>query len=109
MARRERAEFAVVISLAVSIFIALNLIGEVKDVLMFAERIYEMIPIDSTYLTIIAKMIGITYVAEFASAICHDAGCGVIAKQIQMFARIGIVALGIPVLSLFVEAVENFL
>lgn len=43
---------------------------------------------------VILKMVGITYIAEFASGICKDAGYQTIAGQIETFAKLTILALG---------------
>ena len=54
-------------------------------------------------------MLGITYVAEFASNICKDSGCQTIAAQIQLFGKITVLALGMPVLMTLLRTIEAFL
>ena len=54
-------------------------------------------------------MLGIAYVAEFASSICKDAGHNSIAGMIELFAKISIVALSIPGLLFLVETLEKFI
>lgn len=46
-----------------------------------------MIAIDSTYIGLVIKMVGITYAAEFAVNVCRDSGYGAIAGQIENFAK----------------------
>ena len=50
-----------------------------------------------------------TYIAEFASGICKDAGYQTIAGQIETFAKLTILALGMPVLTALLETVREFL
>ena len=44
------------------------------------------------------KMTGITYSAEFASGICKDAGYSSLGKQIEIFGKLTILAVSMPVL-----------
>ena len=55
------------------------------------------------------KMVGITYVAEFAMNICKDAGYAAVGNQIELFAKLSILVLSIPVLTVFLETVGSFL
>ena len=55
------------------------------------------------------KMIGITYIAEFSSGVCRDAGYQTIAVQIEIFSRLTILALGMPVLLALLETIREFL
>ena len=54
-------------------------------------------------------MLGITYVSELVSAICKDAGYQSVALQIEIFARLGIMVLCIPILMTLLEVVRGFL
>ena len=60
-------------------------------------------------LKILVKLMGITYVAEFASGICKDAGFSAIGSQIEMFAKFSIMAVSVPVLLTLLETIEGLL
>ena len=66
-------------------------------------------PLDTKYLTTLLKMIGITYVGQFSAGICKDAGYGAVASQIEVFAKLYIMVLSIPVLLALMEAIHGFL
>ena len=51
----------------------------------------------------------ITYIAEFSSSICKDAGYQTIAVQIEIFCKLTILALGMPVLLALLETIQEFL
>ena len=68
-----------------------------------------IIHINSVYLTTLLKMAGITYIAEFASGICKDAGYGAIGTQIEIFAKLSILAVSMPVLLALLETLRDFL
>ena len=64
---------------------------------------------DAQYLETLLKMIGITYVSEFAAGICKDAGYGAIATQIDIFARLYIMVLSMPVLLARMQTIHSCL
>ena len=72
-------------------------------------RLRESFPIDSSYLTVLVKIIGITYIGQFSSAICKDAGYAAIAGQIELFVKLYLMVLSLPVLLALVETIHNFL
>ena len=87
--QKEKSEYSMFISMAVCICIFIYILGKVE--------------------TVILKMVGITYVAEFAMNICKDAGYAAVGNQIELFAKLSILVLSIPVLTVFLETVGSFL
>lgn len=73
------------------------------------ERIQGYIRVNKVYLATLVKMIGITYVAEFASGICKDAGFGSLGTQIEIFGKLSILAISTPILLALLETLEVFL
>ena len=80
-----------------------------KGILEGLQKIQDLIRINPVYLNTLLKMTGITYIVEFASGICKDAGYQTIAGQIETFAKLTILALGMPVLTALLETVREFL
>ena len=68
-----------------------------------------MISIDGEYIEAILKMMGIAYISEFSSNICKDAGYQAIASQIEIFSKIAILIMSLPVLFTFIQTVGEFL
>lgn len=56
------------------------------------------IRVKNIYLGTLLKMVGITYIAEFASGICRDAGFSALGTQVEMFGKLSILAVSAPVL-----------
>ena len=74
-----------------------------------ARRIEEYIKINNVYLTTLLKMIGITYIAEFSAGICKDAGYGALGTQIEIFGKLSILAVSMPILLALLETLKVFL
>lgn len=105
--RKEKGEYSTFIAIVICICIFVYLLTKVDTILSFAGELEEMIPIDSRYIGMVVKMIGITYVAEFASNICKDAGYAAIASQIELFAKLSVLVISVPVLGAFLETIGS--
>ncbi len=107
--KKERGEYSTFVSMAVCICIFFYIITKVETILSFAERMETLISVDSSYIALVVKMVGITYIAEFAMNVCKDAGYAAIGNQIEMFAKMSILVVSLPVLTAFLETIGSFL
>ena len=80
-----------------------------KGILEGLQKIQDLIRINPVYLNTLLKMLGITYVGQFSAGICKDAGYSSIAGQIELFARLAVLAVSMPVLLALLETVHDFL
>ena len=104
-----KTEYGIYDSIAAGILLGAGIIGKLGTVLDTVKEIGSFLQIEGSYLGVLLKMLGITYVAEFASNICKDSGCQTIAAQIQLFGKITVLALGMPVLMTLLRTIEAFL
>lgn len=104
-----KGEYGVYLAAAAGLFIFSYGIGKLETILEAARKIQEYIKINQVYLTVLMKMIGIAYVAEFSSGICRDAGYGSIGTQIEIFGKLSILAVSMPVVLALLEIMEGFL
>lgn len=107
--RNQKPEYATLINLATCLLIFFFVLYKMKEIMFYISELSSYIHIEQTYIASVLKMIGITYVSEFASEICRDAGHGGIAAQIQVFAKLSILVLSMPVLLTFLSTVGDFL
>lgn len=104
-----RPEYSYYISIAVCICIFMFVGTKLELLIGYVEKMQSMIRLEDSYMAVILKMIGVTYVAEFASNICKDSGYQTIAGQIELFAKLSILVLGMPVLLAFMETIGELL
>ena len=62
-----------------------------------------------SYVKLLIKVIGITYLAEFSSSVCKDAGANTLASQVELFGKLSILVLCMPVMRSLLEIVNRFL
>ena len=84
-------------------------LSKIEAVLTVLRRVQSYIQIDGMYLEALMKMIGITYIAEFASGICKDAGYGSLGGQIEMFGKLSMLAVSMPILLTLMETIRVFM
>ena len=100
--KQGKAEFATFVSFTGSLliaWIAVQLLGGITGSL---ERLEKLLSIDMEYIALLMKMIGVTYLSEFASSLCRDAGYSAVAGQIELVGKLTILTIGMPiVLALF--------
>ena len=104
-----KTEYGIYLSAAVSMLLFVCIVDRLELFVGTIEEISRYITIDRGYISTMLKMIGITYIAEFASGICKDAGYQTIAVQIEIFSKLTILAMGIPVLLALLETIQEFL
>ena len=104
-----KSEYGIYVSLAVSLFLFLCMLSRLEIFVRTVKKIADYIKLDAGQMSILLKMAGVTYVAEFASGICKDAGYQNIAVQIEIFTKLTILAIGMPVLLLLLELIGDFL
>lgn len=63
---------------------------------------------NKSFYKILFKIMGITYLCEFSSGICKDAGHSSIATQIEIVGKMLVLLSGIPVLVSVIETIENY-
>lgn len=107
--RGSRAEYASYIGLAVSILIFFFSIRQVEAVTAQFSRIGEYLGGADEYLAILLRVVGITYICEFSSDICRDAGYQSVAGQIEILGKLTVMFAGLPVLFAVIEQIQSFL
>ena len=107
--KKEKAEYAMTIGMIAGILIFFYVLAEVSYVTDFINEVLKYLPIDKSYMLILFKILGITYIAEFSSNICKDAGYSSVAGQIEIFAKLSILILSIPGLKYILDILNEFL
>lgn len=109
LVRSVKPEYGVLIGMASCTCIFLLLIHKIELVLDYMNTIWNLLPVDGTYMSMLLKMIGISYIAEFSGDICKDAGYQTMAGQIELFAKVSILLISMPILMSFLELIGEFL
>ncbi len=104
-----KSEYSIYLCLGVSALIFWYMTEQLGSILEGLEMIKDALPLNEGYIRTLIKIVGITYIAEFASDLCKDAGYQAVAGQIQMFGKLSVLAVSIPILTALLDTVRTFL
>lgn len=104
-----KSEYGIYISVALSLIIFFCILGRLELMIDAMKEIGRYIRLDQAYIGTLIKMLGITYIAEFASGICKDGGYQTIAAQIEIFGKLAVMVLSIPILMTLLNTIKDFL
>lgn len=107
--RSIRPEYSTYIGLAASVIIFFYGVSKLSVVVETLNSIQSYIQISDVYISVLMKIIGITYISEFSAAICRDAGYQAVAGQIEVFCKLVILAVSMPVLTALLETIDGLI
>ncbi|HKL80161.1 MAG TPA: stage III sporulation AC/AD family protein [Mobilitalea sp.] len=107
--KKGKEEYSLYISIAACITIILLGIGKLEVILDTITKLQGYIKINKAYIDVLIKIIGITYVTEFASSLCKDSGYQSIGEQVELVGKLTILAISMPILLALLETINNFL
>lgn len=103
-----KPEFGMVIIIALSlVFLSwmLEVFGEMEKQF---QSITEQLEENKSFYKILFKIMGITYICEFSSGICKDAGYSSIATQIEIVGKMLVLLSGIPILISVIDTIKAY-
>ncbi|MDF2590230.1 MAG: stage sporulation protein [Anaerocolumna sp.] len=107
--KNTKSEYALYISLVGCMLIFYLGINKLDVIINSIKKIQTYINFNQTYISILIKIIGITYIAEFSSNICKDSGHTAVANQIELVGKLTILATGMPILMALLDTINEFL
>lgn len=104
-----KTEYGIYLSIFLSLFIFFAVLKKLGVMVESLAVLGDYINMDTAYVGTLIRMLGITYVAEFSSGICKDAGYQTIAVQIEIFGKLAILVLSLPILTTLLSTIQDFL
>ncbi|MDD3919780.1 MAG: stage III sporulation protein AD [Eubacteriales bacterium] len=107
--RKIRPEMALPISLASGALMLLAIVGELSGLMESIDAIAARFHMDTAFVGIIFKAIGIAYIAQLADNICKDAGETALASKVELGGRIMILLTVTPLVLSMLETITGML
>lgn len=107
--RQSRPEYTNFLSMAAGVGIAIMVMGKLRLVVDGLKQIMASIPWNQEYFLTFLKMAGIAYVTEFAADICRDNGSSTMANQLQIFGKLSILVLSLPIFLTLIGTIQELL
>ena len=103
-----KPEFAACIGITLGMFIFGYTVRQLQSMFSGLGQLQELFNGSKGYLSILIKVIGITYLCEFSAAICKDAGFSTVADQIEVLGKISVMFAGLPILLALLELIQSY-
>ena len=104
-----KSEYSLYLSVAVMLLIFFFCDVGLVGILSVMEQFQTYFPVNDIYVRIVLKFVGVSYIAEFASHVCRDAGYGAVGSQIEIFGKLTVLAVSMPILTALLETLNDFL
>lgn len=104
-----KTEYALWITLATGVFLGLSVIMKLEAIVDELRFLQEYFAEYASYIKLLIKIIGITYLTEFSSDLCKDAGANTLSTQVELFGKLSILVLCMPIITSLLETVDYYL
>ena len=107
--KKDKPEFAVLIIMLVSFFIAIRILTILGNAVEELESWESILGGNIAYISLLLKIIGITYVCDFAANLCKDSGYAALSNHIELFGKVAIMVAGFPVIRSMIDMLEGMM
>lgn len=104
-----KPEYGIMISVVGCIFIFIYSLSRIDDIISMIDKLSELTSISRDYIKILLKITGITFISEISSDIARDCGYSAVANQLQIFGKLTILAISLPVFVELISSIGNLL
>lgn len=103
-----KPEISLIVIIALSLYFFAWMVEIFHEMQSQFNIIAEEMEQNKSFYKILFKIMGITYICEFSSGICKDAGHSSIAGQIEIVGKMLVLLSGIPILISVIQAIQNY-
>lgn len=103
-----KPEFSFYLIFSVCIYVFIFVADKATNVISQLQGIEKYLGSGSAFITVLLKVIGITYICEFCAGICKDAGFGAISDQIEIIGKLTVMFAGLPIIFSVIEQLNLF-
>ncbi len=107
--KESKPEYALYISLCVCFGVIGFSVSKMSSLFANIREMQQYIPIHKEYLNTLLKILGIAYLGQFSAGICKDAGYGSVAGQIEIFCKLSIMVISMPIMLALLKTISGFL
>ncbi len=104
-----KPEYTLWITVSSGILLGLAVIMKLETIVKELHFLQQYFVNYASYIKLLIKIVGITYLAEFSSDLCKEAGANTLASQIELFGKLSILVLCMPIMTSLLETIDYFL
>ncbi len=104
---KSNKEIGIILGLFAAIGILLAMFSSIKEIVNMLKKLADGAGVNSAYLLIILKSVGIAYLIEIVKNVCNDAGNSALASKVELAGKVSVAVLTIPLITNVISLVEG--
>ncbi len=104
-----KSNFDTYMMVAACLVILFFILAKLNIIVDVIAKLQSYISIDWSYMEILLKITGISYITQFASDMCKECGYATIGNQIQIFGKIAVMTVSMPIVLALIDTVTYML
>ncbi len=107
--RKERPELSFGLALVSGLVLFFLILPKVSGVVSAFSDLTKETGLAPLYFGVILKVLAVSYIADFSSALCRDAGEELLASRVEMAGRVFILAASLPIIREVLDVIRSLL
>lgn len=108
MIKQTRPEYAYLFMVCAGLFVFYLCFDTFMAVADMTKQIGKSVGNYDKYIQLLLKIIGISYISEFCSGMCQDAGYQTLGKQIETAGKFCVLLTGLPVFFTLIDTIREY-
>ncbi len=108
MIKQTRPEYAYLFIVCTGLFVFYLCFDTFMAVAEMTKQIGESVGNYDKYIQLLLKIVGISYISEFCSGMCQDAGYQTLGKQIETAGKFCVLLTGLPVFFTLINTIREY-
>lgn len=104
-----KSGFDTYLAIAACIVLLFYILAKLSVIVEMIEKLQGYINISWDYMEILLKIVGISYITQLSSDMCKECGYGTIGNQIQIFGKIAVMTVSMPIVLALIETITYML
>jgi stage III sporulation protein AD len=101
--KQYKPEYAIVVQLAASVFILLLVVSAMGDLINAVRELVNGSGIDTEYLTLLLKALGVAVLTQLAADACRDSGETALSNKVELAGKVTILLLCLPLVKAMIQ------
>ncbi len=107
--KKDRPEYSTLVIILVSLMIALQLLDIMKECIREVSAWGILLQENVQYIKLFLKIIGITYLCDFTSNMCKDAGYSSLSNHVELMGKVMIMLAGMPIIKTMLGMIQEII
>lgn len=102
-----KPEYGLFLSLGAMLLLVGAAISQLDRILELIGTLVDYTGLEAVYYKILLKIMGLAWISQLASDICKEAGCSAISRQIDIYGKLLILSVSLPIVTALIETIET--